>query len=89
MSATVEPRREYGKGHLGNVFIHHFESEDGDRFEVRAGNHTIDTKETLEEAEVIAFALAPPPAPKSKVQAKPPRGVPPAPKAATRSSKSL
>ncbi|KKL18230.1 hypothetical protein LCGC14_2477620, partial [marine sediment metagenome] len=33
MATTIEPRREYGVGHLGGVFIHHFESEDGDRYE--------------------------------------------------------
>ena len=57
MSATIEPRREYGKSHLGNVFIHHFANENADRFEVRAGNHTVDIKPTLEQAEVIANAL--------------------------------
>lgn len=83
MATTFEPRREYGEAHLGNVFIHHFESENGDRFEVRAGNHTVDIKGTLEEAEALAFALAPRPTPKSETLAKPPKGVPPAPKAAT------
>ncbi len=57
MATTYEPRREYGKGHLGNVFIYHFESEAGDRFDVRAGNHTVDVKPTLAEAEIVANAL--------------------------------
>ena len=57
MATTYEPRREYGEGHLGNVFVHHFESEAGDRFDVRAGNHTVDIKPTLEEAEAVAYAL--------------------------------
>jgi hypothetical protein len=57
MSKTVEDRREYGKAHLGNVFVHHFANETEDRFEVRAGNHTIDVKGSLAEAEVIANAL--------------------------------
>lgn len=57
MATTFEPRREYGKGYRGNVFIHHFESETEGRYEVHVGNHTIDVKPTLEEAEVVAFAL--------------------------------
>ncbi|KKL73190.1 hypothetical protein LCGC14_2077370 [marine sediment metagenome] len=57
MSATIEPRREYGTAHLGNVFIHHFENEHEDRYEVRAGNHTVAIKETLADAETVAYAL--------------------------------
>ncbi len=57
MATTFEPRREYGKAHLGNVFIHHFESENGDRFEVRVGNHTIAIKDSLVAAEKVAKAL--------------------------------
>ena len=88
MAHTVEARREYGESHLGNVFVHHFQNEDGDKFEVRAGNHTIDVKDTLEEAEAVAFALSPRPTPPSETLEEPPKGVPTAPKSASRSSKS-
>ncbi len=86
MATTFEPRREYGLSHMGNVFVHHFESEDGDRYEVRAGNHTVASKDTLEAAEVVAHALVgdtPQPKP-SETLAKPSKGVPSAPKAARR-----
>ena len=86
MATTIEPRREYGVGHLGGVFIHHFESEDGDRNEVRAGNHTVSINDTLEAAEVVAHSLVgstPQPKP-SETLSKAPKGVNPAPKVARR-----
>ena len=84
MATTIEPRREYGVGHLGGVFIHPFESEDGDRYEVRAGNHPVSINGTLEAAEVVAHALAGTTPEPSETLEKSPKGIPPAPKAARR-----
>ena len=58
MSKTVDARIEVGEGHLGKVFIHHFQNQTEERFGVRMGNHTIDSRPTLAEAEVVANALA-------------------------------
>ena len=57
MSHTTDERIEVGLGHLGTVFIHHFENQSEERFEVRMGNHTIGSKPTLAEARVLAKAL--------------------------------
>lgn len=86
MATTFEPRREYGLSHMGNVFVHHFESEDGDRYEVRAGNHTVNVNDSLEGAEAVAFALTgtvPQPKPQEAVSS-PPKNIRSAPKAARR-----
>ena len=67
------PRIDVGECDLGGVFIHSFAGTPvggrptRERFEVRAGNHTVATKGTLAEAEAVAYALvgiaAPKPAP--------------------------
>ena len=57
MSKTVEARKEYGLSYLGYVFIHHFKNQAEDRFEVRAGNHTVDIKSNFKDADKLALAL--------------------------------
>ena len=61
---TVAERKEYGECDLGYVFVHEFGGSPDDngnptigRFEVRAGNHTVATKSTFEEADALARAL--------------------------------
>ncbi len=64
MATMAEPRIEAGTSALGNIGIYHFVRGDGSDdnpevhyFEVRMGNHTVATKDTLKEAEKVAKAL--------------------------------
>jgi len=57
------PRIDVGECDLGGVFIHSFAGTPvagrptKERFEVRAGNRTIGTKDTLAKAQALANAL--------------------------------
>lgn len=57
MSTQVEARTEVGTCDMGNVFIFHRFSADGDTWMVRAGNHTVGTYTSEEAAETVARAL--------------------------------
>ena len=57
MSSMVEDRIEVGTSDLGNVFIFHFASADGETWQVRAGNHTVATVDSQSRAEAIARVL--------------------------------
>jgi len=63
MSKNSAPRVDVGECDLGGVFIHSFAGTPVAgrptrfRYEVRAGNHTISTKDTFAEAEAVANAL--------------------------------
>lgn len=57
VAMSVATRTEVGTCDLGNVFIFAVTSEDGKRWMVRAGNHTIGTYNTEEQAVSVARAL--------------------------------
>ncbi len=54
---TVATRTEVGLCDLGNVFIFAQTSADGERWMVRAGNHTIGTYDSESQAEAVARTL--------------------------------
>ncbi len=57
MSRTVEDRRDVGTCDLGLVTVHHFANENGERYQVRAGNHTVLTTSSRVIAHRAAEAL--------------------------------